>query len=205
MILVGVLLVSGLGLSLVGSFSVRAGYNSAFWRLPLDEKLDHISKQQGAWWWMSIWELFGLFAMTAGIAGLTWLLIDGGEPVLASVAVGAYLVALTPWMFGLTFQAAGVARAARSRGETGVTPDWLQPFWDTAFLGELTWVIGSNIAHAVFGLALVQAALVATWVGWVAFGLAAAVAVVVAIVRDGFPQLGALVPLIIGIALLISA
>jgi hypothetical protein len=204
MTLVGVLLVSGLSASLVGSLSLRSGYNSAFWRLPLDEKLDHIATQLRAWWWMSIWELVGLFALTGGILGLTWLLVDVGEPVLAFVAVGVYTVALIPWMFGLTFQAAGVARAARSRGETGRTPEWLQASWDTAFMGEMTWVLGSNVGHAVFGLALVQTTLVASWVGWLAFGVALAVITSVAIVRDGFPQLGSLVPLIIGVALLAS-
>ena len=93
MTLVGILLVSGLSASLVGSLSLRSGYNSAFWRLPLDEKLDHIATQLRAWWWMSIWELVGLFALTGGILGLTWLLVDGGEPVLAFVAVGVYTVA----------------------------------------------------------------------------------------------------------------
>ncbi|MGB8362556.1 MAG: hypothetical protein WCE80_14255 [Acidimicrobiia bacterium] len=204
MILVGVLLVLGLGASLVGNLSLGAGYNSAFWRLPLDEKLDHIFTQRRAWWWMSLWELVGLFAMTGGMAGLTWLLVDGGEPVLASVAVGGYVVALIPWLFGLTFQTAGVARAARSRGETGRTPDWLQPLWDTAYLGEIIWIVASNLAHAVFGLALVQTGLVASWVGWLVFGLALGVIAIVAIVRDGFPQLGSLAPLIIGIALLAS-
>ena len=204
MILVGILLVLGLGASLVGNLSLGAGYNSAFWRLPLDEKLDHIFTQRRAWWWMSIWELVGLFAMTAGIAGFTWLLVDGGEPVLAAVAVGAYLVALIPWLFGLTFQTAGVARAARSRGETGRTPDWLQPLWDTAYLGEIIWIVGSNLAHAVFGLALVQTGLVVAWVGWAGFALALVIIAAVAVFKDGFPQLGALVPLFFGIALLAS-
>lgn len=202
--LVGILLVLGLGASLVGSLSLGAGYNSAFWRLPMNEKLDHIFNQRRAWWWMSLWELVGLFAMTAGLAGLTWLLVDGGEPVLASVAVGSYVVALIPWQFGLIFQTAGVSRASRSRAETGRTPDWLQPLWDTAYLGEIIWIVGANLAHAIFGLALVQTALVAPWVGWAGLALALVIIASVAIFRDGFPQLGGIVPLLFGIALLAS-
>ena len=42
--LVGILLLSGVILLAVEAVGyVRGGYNSAFWKLPLDEKLDHVA------------------------------------------------------------------------------------------------------------------------------------------------------------------
>ncbi len=97
----------------------RGGYNSEFWRLPLDDKLDRVAVHRWEWWWVSVWELVGLFLMTGGIAGLTYLLTEEGEPVLASVAFGGYLVALFAWVFGLIAQAGAVSQAASQRTETG--------------------------------------------------------------------------------------
>ncbi|MGD2060949.1 MAG: hypothetical protein PVF87_08805 [Acidimicrobiia bacterium] len=206
MILVAVLLLSGLALVAVeGVGYVRGRYNSAFWRLPLDEKLDHVADHGRDWWWVSIWSLVGLFSMTAGIFGFANLLADAGEPVLASVALGGYVVALMAWVLGLTVQTAGVSRAASQRVETGVTPAWIHPLWQGAYLAEGVWVIGTNLAYAVMGIAILGSGLVADWAGWVALVGGVATALVVVVVRDGFPQLGILIPAIIGVALLIEA
>ncbi len=90
--------------------------------LPLDDKLDRVAVHSWEWWWVSIWELVGLFLVTGGLAGLTYLLAAEDEPVLASVAFGGYLVALVAWVFGLIAQAAAVFQAATQRTETGETP-----------------------------------------------------------------------------------
>jgi hypothetical protein len=206
MILVGVLLTSGLALIAVeGVGYARGHYNSAFWRLPLDEKLDHVAKHDRAWWWVSIWGLVGLFVMSGGIFGFLYLLADAGEPVLASVALGGYVVALMAWVLGLTVQASGVSRAASQRVETGATPAWIHPLWQGAYVAEGVWVIGTNLAYAVVGVAIVGSGVVADWAGWVALVGGVLTAVVVVVLRDGFPQLGVLIPAILGVALLIEA
>lgn len=206
MVLVGVLLLSGFVLIAVESIGyTRGGYNSAFWRLPLDEKLDQVADHRWEWWWISIWSLVGLFTVSGGVFGLAALLADEGEPVLAYVALGGYVVAVLAWVFGVTVQAAAVSEASKQREESGVTPTWLHPFWNAAFLTELVWIVGSNVAYSLLGFSILQTGLVADWAGWIALIGGALTAVVVLIVRNGFPQLGILIPAVLGVALLMEA
>lgn len=205
-VLVGVLLLSGFALIAVESVGyVRGGYNSAFWRLPLDQKLDHVADHRWEWWWISIWPLVGLFTVSGGVFGFTYLLADGGEPVLAYVALGGFVISVLSWVFGVTIQAAAVSEASKQRTDAGVTPEWIHPFWNAAFLLEIVWIVGSNLAYSLVGVAILQTGVVADWAGWVALIAGAVTTVVVLVVRDGFPQLGILVPAIIGVALLIEA
>lgn len=206
MVLVGVLLLSGpilVAIEVVGY--TRGGYNSAFWRSPLDEKLDHVSGHRWEWWWISVWGLIGLFSLSGGVLGLAYLLADAGAPTLAYVASGGFFVAVVAWVFGLIVQAASVSQAASQRAETGTTPPWLQPLWDAGFLAELVWIVGSNVAYALIGLAILETDLVADWAGWATLVAGAITSVAVLMARDGFPQLGYLLPAIAGIALLIES
>jgi hypothetical protein len=206
MVLVGILLVSGFALIAVESVgSMRGGYNSAFWRLPLDDKLDHVAEHRRDWWWISIWSLVGLFTVTGGWFGFASLLSDGGEPVLAYVALGGFVVSVLGWVVGVAVQGAAISEASKQRTESGVTPDWVHPFWSFAFLLEVYWIAGSNIAFSLFGVAILQTGVVADWAGWVALIGGAVTAVVVLVLRDGFPQLGILLPAVVGVALLIEA
>lgn len=206
MLLVGILLVAGLGLIVVEAVGYsRGGYDGKFWKLPLDDQLDHVVVHKWEWWWVSIWELVGLFLMTGGLAGLTYLLADADEPVLAFVAFGGYLVALFTWVLALITQAAAMSRAAIQRTETGETPNWIHPFRDAGYLAEGAWILGTNIAYAVIGVAILQSGLVATWSGWAAISLGVLIPVVVLVTRVGFPQLGLLVPFIVGISVIIES
>lgn len=205
MVVVGILLLSGLLLIAVEAVGYRqGGYNSKFWKLPLDAKLNHVSEHRWEWWWISIWGLVGLFLMTGGVSGLTYLLVDAGEPVLASVALGGYLVALFAWVFGVIVQGSAVSHAAEQRAETGQTPAWVAPLWKAGYVAEAAWVIGSNLAYALFGVAVLGTALVADWAGWTAIIAGVLIPVAVFVTRTGFPQLAVLVPAVIGIALLLE-
>ncbi len=205
MILVGVLLLSGLLLVAVEAVGYsRGGDNSAFWKLPLDAKLDHVSDHRWEWWWISIWGLVGLFLVTGGVSGLTFLLADAGEPVLAFVALGGYLVALFAWVFGIIVQGASVSQAAEEKAETGETPAWLPPIWTAGYVAEAVWVIGANLAYALLGVAVLGTGLVAAWAGWLAIVAGVLIPVAVVVARTGFPQLAFFVPTIIGIALLLE-
>lgn len=206
MTLVGLLLVSGFALLAVESVGYsRGGYNSAFWRLPLDEKLDHVGEHRREWWWISIWSMVGLFTVSAGLFGLVSLLADSGEATLAHVALGGYVVAALAWVFGSTIQAAAIPEAATQRAQSGATPTWLQPIWNAAFLTELFWIVGSNLAYAVIGVAILRTGLVGDWAGWIALVGGVLTSVVVLLKRDGFPQLGILIPAVLGVAAILES
>lgn len=205
MALVGILLLSGFALIAIESIGyAKGGYNSAFWRLSLDEKLDHVVEHRWEWWWISVWPLVGLFTVAGGVFGFAALLAERGEPVLAYVALGGFAVAVLAWVFGVTVQAAAVSEASKQREESGATPAWLHPFWNAAFLAELVWIVGSNVVYSLLGLSILQTGVVADWAGWIALIGGVLTAVVVLIMREGFPQLGLLIPAMLGVALLLE-
>jgi hypothetical protein len=203
--LVGWLLVAGLVIAGAGGgIGSARGFNAAFWKLPPDGKLDFVHGHRRDWWGIALAELVAVIVTTAGMVGLTYLLADAGEPVLASVALGGYLVTTSAWVFGLVAQTSGVPRAASQRADSGRSPDWIDGVWGAVYLAEGTWVIGANLAYIVAGVAVLQTGLVAAWAGWAAVALGAGIPLAVTAVRDFFPQLSLLVPFVFGIALLIS-
>lgn len=206
MLVVGLLLMAGLGLSAIGGgVAYRRGrYDGDFWKLPLDDKLDHVHQNRRDWWWVSLWQLGGIFVMTAGLAGFTYLLSQEGEAVLAYVAFGGYLVVAMAWIFGLITQTTAIPVAATQRDEAGETPAWIHAAWSAGYLAEGAWVIGANLAYAAMGVAILLSGLLAAWAGWVAVGLGVAIPSVVFVTRYGFPELGKVVPFVIGIAALLE-
>lgn len=206
MILVGALLVSSLALVAVEAVGyARGGYNSAFWGLPLDSKLDHVSRNRAMWWWISIWELVGIFALSGGVFGLVSLLAEGGEATLSYVALGGFVLALSVWVLGLVVQTSSISVAASQRADSGDTPAWIHPFWQSGYLAEGVWIIGTNLSYVVIGIAILESGLVADWAGWLAIIGGALIPVVVVFTRNGFPQLGMLIPAALGVALLIES
>lgn len=205
MLLTAVLLLSGAFIVAVQGFGYRRGrYDSEFWRLPLHDKLNRIAQHRREWWWISIWEVVGLFLLTGGIAGLTTLLAEAGVPELAFVGLGFYAVALISWVFGVLAQTA-LPKAARQQVETGETPDWIHGFWDAAYVAEGAWVLGTNTSYAIIGAAILQVDGAANWVGWTALVLGLLIVTVVVATRAGFPQLAILVPTVLGIALIMGS
>jgi len=206
MLLIGILLMAVVGLIAVESIGFRrGGFGGEFWKKPLDDKLDQVVKHTGDWWLVSITELVGIFLMTGGLAGLTYLLATDGEGVLAFAAFGGYLVALIAWVFGLIAQTTTVSKAATTRAETGETPEWVHPFWAAGYLAEGVWVVGTNLAYAALGVAILQSGLLPAWAGWAALVLGLLIPVVVLATKAGFPHLGGLVPFIVGIAAIIES
>lgn len=204
MLIVGWLFIGAFVVSAIGSsVAYRSdGFTGRFWALPLDDKLRHLHTRRRQWRWLSTGQILGLVSMTAGMTGLVSLLDDEGQGTIAFVGFGVYLVSLIAWTVGLIAQTATLPTAATEREETGVTPSWIGAFWSAGYLAESMWVIESNVAYAVFGLAILQSALLAEWAGWVAIGLGLGIPATVAITRYGFPELTQIVPVILGIALI---
>ena len=206
MLLIGILLIASIGLVTVESIGYRrGGFDGEFWKKPLDEKLDRVAKHTRDWWLVSITELVGIFLMTGGLAGLTYLLATDGEGALAFASFGGYVVALIAWVFALIAQTTTFSRAATTRAKTGETPAWVHPFWDAGYLAEGVWIVGTNLAYAAMGVAILQSGLLPAWSGWVAIALGVLLPIVVLITKAGFPQLGSLVPFVIGIAAIIES
>jgi hypothetical protein len=187
-----------------GVLEARAGFMSEFWRLPLDGKLDRIADMPRHWAGMGAIWVGTVAAVAAGMTGLTVVLVDAGAGVVAGLALGGFLVTTTGWLIGVIAQTVGAGQGAKERRETGDTPGWLPPVWMAAWWSELTWVVVSNLALVVWGFAILDSGAVARWAGWTFIGIGAVVVLAVAWLRDVFPQLALLGPIVAGVALVLS-
>lgn len=183
--------------------SRRGGYNAAFWRLELDDKLDHIAEEPRHWARVGMIWLPNLVLVGAGMTAFTFQLSTTGEGTLAFLALGAYLVGAAAWLVGTLLQTSAVGQAAAVRAGTGETPDWLRAFWNAGWAAEVVFIAAANAAFVVWGLAMLRGGYPADWMGWTAIVLGLLALALVASTREGFPHLGVIVPIVLGVALLL--
>ncbi len=182
----------------------RGGYNSRFWALPLDEKLDHVAAHPREWLWIGAMWIPMLAVATAGLTAFSLLLAQAGQGTLAGIGMGAFLLGALAWLTGVILQVALVSRAATVRRDTGTTPGWLQPFWSAGLWFEGGFILLSNLAYVAWGVAMVQSGFPAEWAGWASIALASLIVVSVLAARQGFPHLGLFVTAVLGVALVIA-
>lgn len=179
----------------------RGGMLSEFWGWPLDAKLDHIADHRAAWRTMGIVGVAILALVAGGMTGLA-AVVDTG---LGWVSLGIFSLGAVGWLLGVTVQTAGLATAAVERATTGATPGWVQPLWAIGWMCELTWVLAANAAAIGFGVAIVRGDVLAAWAGWTAIVIGLVIVGAVSATRYAFPQMGLLVPIVLGVAALIAA
>lgn len=203
-IIVGILLVL-IGPLLLVEYPAysRGGYTSAFWSLPRDDKLDHIGTEPAHWVRLGANWIPMLTLAVAGLAGFAYQLAAAGGGTLAWVGLGAYLFGAVAWLVGVLAQSVGIRIAAELRRDTGTNPDWVDVAWTTAWWSELTYVLVANLAFIAWGIAILDTGFPAEWVGWTAVLLGALAIAMVGLLREAFPQLGVLVPIVLGVALLL--
>jgi hypothetical protein len=181
----------------------RGRYTSQFWNLELEDKLDHIADQPEYWTRMgSIWPPI-LALAAAGMTGFTFQLASHDDGFLVFAALGLFLLGTVAWLVGSVIQTVAVRVGALRRKETGETPDWFDVAWTGAWWAELTFVLSANVAFLTWGLLMVDTGFPATWMGWTAVIMALIALVMILFVREVFPHLGILVPIVLGVALVI--
>ncbi len=197
--IVGAVLIAPVAALAVETAGFRGGpFDQAFWRISLDRKLDRIAARRRAWSLINVPWLATVTLLTAGLAGLAYLIGD----VTAWIGLGAFTIAATAWLVCVAMQDGAIAVAAARRAETGATPDWTAAIWAACGVLELVWIIVGNLAGAAFAIAVSRTDLLPHWLGWTAAAVSLASALVVAIARDGFPHLVLPVPFALGIAIL---
>lgn len=181
----------------------RGGYNAAFWKLPLDEKLDHIAREPGHFTRIGVVWLPNLALAAAGMTAFTYQLASVGAGTLAYLALGAFLFGVMAWLVGALLQTSAVRKAAEVRNDTGETPDWLDAFWNVGWWAEIAYVTVANLAFIGWGIAILDTGFPADWMGWTAIALGGIALALIVSTKEGFPHLGITVPVVLGVALVI--
>jgi hypothetical protein len=199
--LAGAMLIAPVGFSAVEMVGYRRGrFGRVFWELPLDAKLDHVGRHNGAWWLMTLPWFPILAVTTAGLAALAFLLADA----IGWAAFGAFTLAVAAWLIVVSFQLGTAPVAAQHRAQTGATPDWAEAAWQVGYVLERVWIVLANLAAVGYGVAVLRTELLPGWLGWAAIVVGLGVSTVVLLTWDGFPELALPVYLTLGVALLVT-
>ena len=189
-----------------GVISARGRFMGAFWASERDSKLEHIAAHRSDWARMGIVWVALLAVATAGISGLGVLLSRSGEGILAAIGLGLFVPGVVSMLATVFVLFGSVGVASQARRDAGTTPGWLEPMWAAANWAEVSYIVLTALAYIVFGVAMVRAAVPATWAAWasISIGAVSAIGMVLAPARVGFPQLPLVVPALLGFALMIG-
>ncbi|HEX6329495.1 MAG TPA: hypothetical protein VFZ72_23230 [Jiangellaceae bacterium] len=197
----GALLLAPIGLGFVEAVGYRRGrFLRAFWELPLDAKLDHIGRNEAAWWLMYVPWLATVTVTTGGLAGLAFVLSD----VVGWVGFGWFVLAAMAWLMAITQQSAGLGEAARQRAATAETPPWAVATARVSYVLELFWVGAANLAAVAYGVAVLRTDVLPGWLGWAVIITGIAVPLLALAFRDAFPHLALPALLALGVALVMT-
>jgi len=104
-----------------------------------------------------------LAAMTTGLSAFSILLGQAGEPLLAALALGCFLMGGFSFLVATLLQVGTSGVAARVWGETGTTPGWLEPMWIAASWAEMSYIMLSSLAYVAWGVGVVNSGFSAKW------------------------------------------
>ena len=132
------------------------------------------------------------------------LLSHDGEWLLASIALGVFVLGVVSMLTTAYVLFGSVGVAAQVRGDSKATPGWLEPMWVAANWAEVSYIVLTGLAYVVLGIGMVRSGFPATWAAWasLAIGGASVIGMVLAPARFTFPQLPLLVPVVLGVALI---
>lgn len=198
---VGLVLLSPIVLMVVEAFAyVPAGFDSAFWALPLAAKLDRIASGRRSWLLMArVWIAIPLAAgagivgaAAVGVGSVPWVWTGAGLAILAASAALVMMAIQGP-----------TGAATRSRSD-GSAPDWLEALWLALYDLERTWVLAMSAASVLIGIGVLDGGILAAWVGWALVGGPAFVAVAAVASGSFFPHMGLVGPILLGVGALLS-
>lgn len=194
-------------LVVTGLMSARGGYASgSFWRSTRDDKLDRIVNAREYWLWMHVTWVVLLLVLAGGMTGVGLVLAGAGEPALAGIGIGLFLVSLACWLVGVVLQGPPAAIAAELRHETGETPGWLAPLFTAVGWTEVAYVAGTAAAYVVLGAAMVASGTPSNWAGWLSIVLGGVTLLATSVARNRttFPELPLVVPIVLGVAFVVA-
>jgi len=177
---------------------VPAGFDSAFWALPLAEKLPRIAAEEHRWLRMArVWIVIPVVVAAGLLAGSVVAL---GVDVWVWLGTGIALVCAAVAVLMFATQGAAAIAAARR----GTAPDWLEATWGVLSDVERTYVVGTSVASVLIGIGLTDGAVLGTWVAWSMIAAPGLVAASALITGFFFPHMALLGPLILAVGMMLS-
>jgi hypothetical protein len=184
--------------------SLRGGFDNDFFARPLEEKLPQVAENPSAWLrlgtsWIPITVL-----LVAGFAAFSVQLAEAGEPVLAALGFGSFLVGALAFVVAIVPATNAVAAAAKAHDERGAVPPWLLPLWAASGVAERTFVVSANLAYVAWGVAMVDSAFPTEWAGWTVFITGLLLAAWASLQDYFFQHMTLIGPIVIGVALIVA-
>jgi hypothetical protein len=178
--------------------------------LPDRDKLLIVAKHSEEYRWGYRLVLIGWIVAALGYVMLTALLRDAGDPIISLLCSVLFLIgivsAIAFWALHLTV----TTLAAEQMSRTATIPEYYKVLEVSALALIGVYQLLGLLATAGFGWALLQTALLPSWVGWVTVGWAVFWAGVhlrksgLFTPNDTIPLLPMVMPVVIGISLLLK-
>lgn len=178
----------------------RGGFDSAFFRLPVADRLDRIADHDRIWLAIGMAWLLMLTITVAGVGGAAAVVAGRGARPAAATALAVFLVSSAGWLIGTACEMTLIV-AARRRSQEG--EQLAEALWWVIYVTEGVYVLGGNLAYVVLGGAIVASGALAPWIGWTLVVVGGTTITGVVASRKGFPQLALLGPVILGVGLLV--
>jgi hypothetical protein len=140
-----------------------------------------------------------------GYGMLTIMLHESGDKALALLAFILLLSSQIVLIFERTFDSSVTVWAAKELAHTSKVPELFQPLWQWMHTTvQMTFVYLGLLAIAAYGWAILQSALLSSWLGWSLIGWGGVWLIIFLVAGDSLPAVLFVPPLVIGIMALLA-
>jgi len=170
--------------------------------LPPQEVLGVVLHHQALWWWTNAFFMGSTIVTMLGLALLTMLLWQAGDPIFSHLGLILFVLAATLWLIQRAVPLSIDPWAAQELTRTGVMPGYYVPLtlWTQTLFAIYTLL--AYCALAAYGGAMLSTRLLPRWMGWLTIVYSLAGLVLLGVTGDVPPFLYYLLPVVMGILLL---
>lgn len=172
-------------------------------KLPLKEKLLIIARHPDEYRWGCRLILVGWIVAAVGYVMLAALLREAGDPMIATVALVLFLIAIGAAVVFWSFWVSPTLLAAEQTARTTIMPEYYESLQLAAESSLGVYQMLGLLATAGFGWALLETGILPGWVGWLCLGFGLFWTGTFLKTREAIPLLPMVMQLVIGVALLV--
>jgi hypothetical protein len=176
---------------------IREEKGTLIFRPPPREWLHVIFDHLRLWQWATILFMCGVIVTILGLALLSTLLWDAGDPAFSQLGLVAFVFGAMLWIIHLAFRLRIDSWAAQETAKTTALPEFYVPLtlWTHALF--VIYTVLAFSAMVAYGEALLSTHMLPQWVGWVTIVYSLAGLGLLAFTVDAPPFLHHLMPLLL--------